>query len=347
MTTEVKNRICSYTEEDADRDSYLYFQEEVDLSSYSLIPSSSQFQKSSAYHDSTDSLISDHFQQMRCSEFAIAALEVERKRVLRHQRRDSWEVLDVELVETAPSLCTNPIVPSTPFPWIVPLSEIRTRHAMENTSREARLRQLKKDVERDRFLLNSRRVIGAAVGLTGVLEEMSTTFDSLLREKALPLLPSHIVEELSFEILFKSSRTHSGALAFYALQNLIDCNSLMLLPQSSITPPIKIKVSLDSIPSSSRHKQGEWGIVAKITCEFIYAVQPRDEMSLSEDPNKFGGTHRQETDSLSSFLVNRSINISFEDYVYLPINLAADYHYSLKDIQTESINGKVLLTPSS
>lgn len=326
-----------YTEDDIEQDTLLYFNEEVDLSSYSVIStteenSSQGIDRDTLVEDDLDKLILDHFKQLRCLKFAKSAVEAEVKRCQRissatqrysRPRRDSWEMVEstVQFNQNDPQLPSS----SFSFPMNIPLSNIRASHAPENTSFEARAKQLKKDLERDRLLLNNQRLIGAAIGMAGIMSRVSTLLDELLAEKALPLLPADIKDTLCYEILFKSSRTHSGALAFHALQNLIDQQTMMLLPQSSIAPPIKIQISLDTIPSSaSTHSFSnaeEWGLVAKVSCEFIYMIQRRDDDGILPATTHDQSTLKEEEEnkSIALQLVNQAINVLYEDFVYFPI----------------------------
>mmetsp|Transcript_16696 Transcript_16696/g.18082 ORF Transcript_16696/g.18082 Transcript_16696/m.18082 type:complete len:369 (-) Transcript_16696:26-1132(-) len=353
-----------YTEDDIEQDTLLYFNEEVDLSSYSVISTTEEnlsqgIDRDTLVEDDLDRFILDHFKQLRCLKFAKSAVEAEVKRSQRissatqrysRPRRDSWEIVESTIqcnqYDSVPQLSS-----SFSFPMNILLSNIRASHAPENTSFEARAKQLKKDLERDRLLLNNQRLIGAAIGMAGIMSRVSTLLDELLAEKALPLLPADIKDTLCYEILFKSSRTHSGALAFHALQNLIDQQTMMLLPQSSIAPPIKIQISLDTIPSSaSTHScsnADEWGLVAKVSCEFIYMIQRRDDDGILPATAHDQSTLKEEENkSIASQLVNQAINVLYEDFVYFPIVIGRvlDSDSDASHIITQCPAGHVRLT---
>lgn len=116
---------------------------------------------------------------------------------------------------------------------------------------EASMKQLKKDIERDRLLVNGIRIVGAELGLDTVLQKICDVCDQIHTECGIPILGNEVKEFAVLSLLSKASRSHSGGIAFQAVQSLIDPTVAMLMPQSAVTPPLKINIHLGAFPSSS------------------------------------------------------------------------------------------------
>jgi len=117
---------------------------------------------------------------------------------------------------------------------------------------EASMKQLKKDIERDRLLVNGTRIVGAESGLDSVLRRICEVCDEVHQECGLPKLGTEAKEYTVLSLLSKASRSHSGGIAFQAAQSLIDPTTAMLVPQSAVTPPLKINIHLGAFPEHCR-----------------------------------------------------------------------------------------------
>jgi hypothetical protein len=329
-----------FLDEDAENDVNLYFKEEMDLEADSMINSDNYGGIGCAEIEMEDVAL-QHLKNLNFLKFANSVLNSEiasRKR----RRADSWEMVMVEPKEAAKQRV---------FPFAVPLQNIPSvqkeiEHHQSSSTLTARIKQLKKDLERDKLLINNNRLIGATIGLAGILSTMETLFDELMEENSLPPLSKEVKEQLSYGILLKSARTHSGAMVLHVLQNIVDTNTTLILPQSAVVPPIKIKIGLDAIPDQVFPSfTTSWGIAGKISCEFIYSLYSREEIEVNCAPEekKIEGNHakdekketntgtsqeskdeakKEENDqSLSSMLMNRTISLTYEDFLYFPINL--------------------------
>jgi hypothetical protein len=210
-------------------------------------------------------------------------------------------------------------------------------------SRELQLKQLKKDVERDRLLINSKRLVGASVGLEEVIQSIIFVFHTLADECYLTRLSDDVVREVAIAILLKASRTHSGALAFQALQNLIDPEQFMLIPQSSSTPPLNICIRLGSEHpphhGSNMSSIRELGYICRIACESRYKVQRRLDpmmmMMVDDDLEGLGSQRKtnqqeeQETQQKSqqsedvqdpgTMMTDKVVSALFEDFIFVPL----------------------------
>jgi hypothetical protein len=334
-----------FLDEDTENDVNLYFKEEMDLDADSMINSDNYGGIGCAEIEMEDVAL-QHLKNLNFLKFANSVLNSEiasRKR----RRTDSWEMVMVEPKEAAKQRV---------FPFAIPLHNIPSvqkeiEHHQSSSTLTARIKQLKKDLERDKLLINNNRLIGATIGLAGILSTMETLFDELMEENSLPPLSKEVKEQLSYGILLKSARTHSGAMVLHVLQNIVDTNTTLILPQSAVVPPIKIKIGLDAIPDQVFPSfTTSWGIVGKISCEFIYSLYSREEIEVNCAPEekKKEGNHakdgkkdveteeantrtfqepeteakKEDNDqSLSSMLMNQTISLTYEDFLYFPINL--------------------------
>lgn len=83
------------------------------------------------------------------------------------------------------------------------------------------LKQLRKDFERDKVIINGNRIVGAASTFEGVLCEIEEILDRNVLNCMMPLLPSSIKRNLALQTLAIASRTNSSGIAFEALRNLV------------------------------------------------------------------------------------------------------------------------------
>lgn len=116
---------------------------------------------------------------------------------------------------------------------------------------ESSMKQMKKDIERDRLLVNGIRIVGAELGLDIVLQRICDVCDRVHTECGVPTLGNEVKEFAVLSLLSKASRSHSGGVAFQAVQALIDPSIAMIIPQSAVTPPLKVNIHLGAFPSSS------------------------------------------------------------------------------------------------
>lgn len=117
---------------------------------------------------------------------------------------------------------------------------------------EKEMKQLKKDIERDRIIMNGKLIVGAIQGINNIIE-LSSSLCSL----ALSELPdTHIFQDFPVDnfvkkCLLHASRTEAGGIALDSLTSLNPLR-LALLPVSSIAPPLVVRF-FSSIGSPSSH----------------------------------------------------------------------------------------------
>lgn len=113
------------------------------------------------------------------------------------------------------------------------------------------MKQLKKDIERDRLIVNGKTINGSISKLEGCFSSIGDAMDNVLIECNLPLLSREGKELLTFCALRNIARTHSGGVTFQALQATLDINSTIIVPLSASALPLRILVAVGSFPKKS------------------------------------------------------------------------------------------------
>lgn len=121
----------------------------------------------------------------------------------------------------------------------------------ESNLKDSSLKQLKKDIERDKLIVNGRNITGSDAKLEGCFAAIGDSIDQVLRECNLPPLAPEGKELLIFCLLRNISRTHSGGVTFQALQSMIDIDSTLIIPVSSMALPLRIFLSVGSFPNKA------------------------------------------------------------------------------------------------
>jgi hypothetical protein len=147
------------------------------------------------------------------------------------------------------------------------------------SDKDGALKQLKRDIERDSLIVNSTPLSGAQARLEGVITLLSDTMDQFIRESCLGALSRRHCEGLSAQALRLASRTHSGGSAFQALQECIDTDAVLIVPNSKLATPLSIKISLGN---NVRRENGfsvdgdgkcQWGLLCDIKCSTVFDLE--------------------------------------------------------------------------
>jgi hypothetical protein len=182
------------------------------------------------------------------------------------------------------------------------------------------LKQLKKDIERDKLVINGELVIGAAIGVDGAVDKLVSTCEQLVRENKLPTIPKNILRHFSQMALVKASRTYSGGLAISGIQAVVDLSSFHLVPQPNSTPPLQLSISLTSLPQQPQY----WGLVCQIKCMFVYLVRSHVN---SEDHHTDSSIKRSE---------DKEIKLQYTDSVSFKIRLLNNEVANIDNIINDS-----------
>jgi len=343
-----------YTESDAEEDATLFMTEAFDFSSYAILDTDECIPRSDSTECSNENLVNfsidKHLQAMRALAIAEAVLGFDQS----ESEFEHWDMVESNTDKNKSEL-------EKKWPMKVRLN---TQPTVETSSWAAdydydvtngRLKQLRKDIERDQLLINSQLSIGASVSLGGTLSVIGKICDRIMSENHFPSLPGVAKNHFAHCILMKASRTNAGGIAFSVLQNMIDARIMTLLPQSHITPPIRVNIRLGRFPSSlatsnsngtsnshnNEHTSPSWGLLCQIVCDSYYAVRRTDDLLDEVD------TTMQQTGSGDQHeLAGRIVRATYEDYVLFELKLYGNEIGNLQRVVDDSrILGQVVLQP--
>jgi hypothetical protein len=226
------------------------------------------------------SKVESHMRLLRAIDFSIAALEAE---------MDTYQIAASAKV---PSSSRAPVGPPqrsshkkncnlSTFMGHLPLKiSLLLSVSTPLSDKDSALKQLKKDIERDSLIINSTPLSGAQTGLEGAIAMLCDTMDAFIRENRLIPLTRHHFEGLSVQALRLASRTHSGGAAFQALQECIDPDSVLLIPNSKLATPLSIKLSLGNnmhgdkdLSADGSGWKYEWGLICDINCSTVFDLE--------------------------------------------------------------------------
>lgn len=325
-----------YGEHELEEDIDMFMKEVCDLSIYTIVDKIKETEENSD-NQVVYEAVNDHLKNARFLQFAADFIEAER----RFLANDDWEIVDSNIeskeFNDSDASSENKVIS-------VPSS---VNSVVKAKASKADMKQLRKDIERDQLLVNSKHVIGASVLLEGAIEAIAEVAQQILLESAVPLLPPIVSDHLAHAILFKASRTHSGGLVFSTLQGLIDQERLILVPQSSMSPPIRIHISLGMFPSdygnSSHTGSHPWGLICKISSESFYLVNKMDDMmGISEDSEKL----TQEDAPSDSFeghrYAGKLLSTTYEDFIYFDIKYYGNEMSNIDRIVADTTFGPVV-----
>ena len=156
-------------------------------------------------------------------------------------------------------------------------------------SRDASLKQLRRDVERDKLKINGRRVVGSEAGLDGVLAATVAALQDAMRTSRLPPLDGDAAHALAVEVLRWASRTNSGYLCYSAVQALLvdgsDGSTTLITPLSTLAKPIAVDVRVGG--ASAGH--GGWGLACTVTCSSFFNVSSSSDNVTSNSSGSGSG----------------------------------------------------------
>lgn len=163
--------------------------------------------------------LSRHLESLRFVKFAAAALTAE------HQNISTCTVThntDNESKEPGRSfLGRNDFLSRLPFQIDLHIVS-KTCQALSNAyESEISMKQLTRDLERDKVVLNGARLVGAAYGISGLIAAIGDCIDLNVAHCSLPDLSADLKQALSVGVLRMACRTNSGGLSFHALRSIV------------------------------------------------------------------------------------------------------------------------------
>ena len=143
-----------------------------------------------------------------------------------------------------------------------------------STIKDAAIKQIKKDVERDSFIINGTPVSGAKLGLDGVSQMISDFIVKLLDSLSLQIIPEPDLSRICIEILRTASRTNSGGIVLDVLNELLDMSNTSVVPNSKLSSAADIEISVDQINSNSCLRSNGGHRVAAFDNQYTRSLEP-------------------------------------------------------------------------
>jgi len=140
------------------------------------------------------------------------------------------------------------------------------------------LKQLSKDVERDRLIINGQYVVGAEMGLAGIQQVLLAAIEQTILSHDVETRSASqaALHELVLQTLAKASRTNSGGSSFLALQPLLAPGE-QAMPLSELATPLCVRVSVHALPPGESISAAPSVAGAAIWCT---AAPPSTSMAL-------------------------------------------------------------------
>jgi hypothetical protein len=200
------------------------------------------------------------------------------------------------------------------------------------TSVKVSLKQLRKDVERDRFVINGVPLLGSEKGLEGVSNAITECCVRALAQCCLQPMEKGVEDLIAIEVLSKASRTNSGGVAYQCLHYLVKPTSINIVPVSTLAKPLNINISVGSFVDSKASGNGQhnnWGLICRVDCSTFFTLKSTEETNDNIDHSKNSE--------------DPTVQIIFEDSICVPVNPCKKFSIqNLAGITGTNINsGKV------
>lgn len=171
------------------------------------------------------------------------------------------------------------------------------------------LKQLRKDVERDRFIINGVPLLGSEKGLEGVSSAITECCIRALAQCCLQPMEKGVEDLIAVEVLSKASRTNSGGIAYQCLHYLIKPTSINIVPVSTLAKPLNINISVGSFIDSKASSIGQhnnWGLICHVDCSTFFTLKSSEETNDGID-------HSENSE-------DPTVQIIFDDSICVPVN---------------------------
>ena len=142
---------------------------------------------------------------------------------------------------------------------------------MKMTATDSSIKQLVKDIARDKIVINGFNLNGSEVGLDGCIKKISYVVDVLTNEMNMETLNDSIKEEISITVLKLASRTSSGGISYQQLLNNIDTEKNVIIPMSNLALPLIIKLSVGSFRDENNDTR--IGLKCELTTSYYFSIR--------------------------------------------------------------------------
>ena len=253
-----------YSNEDAIADSLLYSNEE-DISLYSInIP----------YQLHEDRKLQKHFERKRLLLFVDSVLSHVEEDLLSQQKQSSLSSPSSSSSSNSSTLTQRKCDSFSLLLKQLPISIDLKQHDdlnMNLSLADASIKQLIKDLDRDKIIINGINIYGSEVGLDGCIPTLSYIIDVLTNEMKFETLSDKLKEDISIKALKLASRTSSGGLSYQVLLNNIDIEKCVIIPMSNLALPLIIKLSIGAFRDDNGNKR--IGLICDVHTAYYFKIK--------------------------------------------------------------------------
>jgi hypothetical protein len=157
-----------------------------------------------------------------------------------------------------------------------------SRYSSANSS-GGELVQEKKDVERDKYIVNGIIFVGGpSSNINDFMTLLTRTLDTLLMDARFPELPLARKKSLINSIIRNGSRTHCGGVSYATLQHASEScvQEHLIVPLSTEVTPIRIRMRLGKLEGFN--EKLSWGLRVEIESESFYKLKDANNFESSD-----------------------------------------------------------------
>lgn len=142
------------------------------------------------------------------------------------------------------------------------------------SSADVSYKQLKRDVERDSFILNGSYLSGARLGTEQILIAMGSLVQLFSLEAFGTAVPQSTLISLCQRILRTACRTNSGGATFLKLQESVDTSATLIVPDSKCAAPLQIHISVGNsdVCTKGASETVSQGIICMVQCATSFSL---------------------------------------------------------------------------
>ena len=144
-------------------------------------------------------------------------------------------------------------------------------------SADTSFKQLKRDIERDCFILNGAYMSGSKLGANAILTSMSSFIEDIVQECFNQSTPKMETAAFCECALRSAARTNSGGNTFQILQRCINPTTVMIIPDSKRASPLRIHISI-----ACNVDLKQVGICCTVECSTVFSLCDRVESDKEE-----------------------------------------------------------------
>ena len=180
---------------------------------------------------------------------------------------------------TVPKLDPNPCPMKdihARLPFKTPISPSALDESNKKRSVDDSREQLMKDLQRDRLVVNKKRISGCDVTLEEITLAISGTINEVLSgDRRPPLSESPSTAQFCENLLRQISRTSSAYLTHLTFTSIImeDADSpIAVVPESTLAEPLKIVISLRKKVESSKLGEGDYAVQCELEGSTVFRI---------------------------------------------------------------------------